>query len=144
MKNKTCLLNILLAAVLGLVLLAALLLRTLLPRFILPRLDIPNMVLLSLIALVLESYLAPGGKRCWWFTLLAGAVTFGLLPFAACFVGLTDALKLVLAGGVTFGVTTWLFTAIRDRIATGPVARLAPIAGGLGLYLAAQAFMSFL
>ena len=64
MKNKTYILNTLLTAVLGIALTAAVLVRTFVPAIIIPQLDIPNMVLLSLTALVLDHYIAPGAKRC--------------------------------------------------------------------------------
>ena len=140
MKNKTYTLNTLLAAVLGAALLACVLVRTFLPRMILPELDIPNMVLISLLALVIDHYAAPGAKRCYICIPLFAAITFGLLPFTACFVGALDALKLAVAGGVIFTVTTWLFSTILDRLSTGPVAKAAPIVCALGLYLAVQCF----
>ena len=140
MKNKTYILNTLLAAVLGAALLACVLVRTFLPRIILPELDVPNMVLISLVALVIDHYAAPGAKRCYICIPLFAAVNFGLLPFAACFVGVLDALKLALAGGVIFTITTWLYSTIQDRLSSGPVAKAAPIVSALGLYLAVQCF----
>ena len=65
MKNKTYILNTLLAAVLGLVLLACQLVRTFAPLVIIPSLDVPNLVLLSLVVLVLDNYLAPKADRCY-------------------------------------------------------------------------------
>lgn len=140
MKNKTYTLNTLLAAVLSIGLLVCILIRTLLPRIILPQLDIPNMVLISLIALVLDHYIAPGAKRCYICIPVFAAVTFGLLPFAACFVGIVEALKLALAGGIVFTVVTLLYSTIQDRLSSGPAAKAAPVLSALGLYLAFQAF----
>ena len=144
MKNKTYTLNTLLAAILGAVLLACVLVRTFLPRMILPELDIPNMVLLSLVALVADHYAAPGAKRCYICIPVFAAIAFGLLPFAACFVGALEALKLALLGGVIFTVITWLYTTMVDRISSGPVAKAAPIMSALGLYLAVQCFAGLL
>ena len=144
MKNKTYTLNTLLAAILGTVLLACVLVRTFLPRMILPELDIPNMVLLSLVALVADHYAAPGAKRCYICIPIFAAIAFGLLPFAACFVGALEALKLALLGGVIFTVITWLYTTMVDRISSGPVAKAAPIISALGLYLAVQCFAGLL
>lgn len=141
MKDKTYTLNTLLAVVVGAALLIAVLVRTFLPNFIIPELDVPNMVLLALIALVLDHYLAKDAKRCYICIPILSAVTFGLLPFAACFVGGLDALKLGLTGGVVFTVTTWLFSSMADRIATGPAAKAAPLVSAFGLYLAAQVLM---
>ena len=144
MKNKTYTLNTLLAAILGAALLACVLVRTFLPRMILPELDIPNMVLLSLVALVADHYTAPGAKRCYICIPVFAAIAFGLLPFAACFVGALEALKLALLGGVIFTVITWLYTTMVDRISSGPVAKAAPIISALGLYLAVQCFAGLL
>ncbi len=140
MKNKTYTLNALLAAVLSVALLVCILIRTLAPRVILPQLDIPNMVLISLVALVLDHYMAPGAKRCYICIPVFAAITFGLLPFAACFVGIWKALKLALAGAAVFTLVTLLYSTIQDRLSSGPVAKAAPILSALGLYLAFQAF----
>ena len=141
MKKTTYTLNTLLAVVLGAALLAAVLVRTFLPRMILPQLDLPNMVLISLVALVLDHYLAPGAERCYICIPVFSAITFGLLPFAACFVGAGEALKLAILGGAVFTATTWTFSSMADRISTGPNAKAAPIISALGLYLAVQVFM---
>lgn len=144
MEKKTYTLNTLLAVVLGLTLLVAVLVRTFAPRMILPHLDVPNMVILSLAALLADHYLAPGAKRCYICIPVFSAITFGLLPFAACFVGAGEALKLAVLGGLVFTATTWLFTSMTDRISTGPAAKAAPLVSAIGLYLAAQCFMSII
>lgn len=138
MKNKTYMLNTLLAAVLGCALLTALLVRTFAPAVILPRLNIPNMVLISLAALLLDHYAAPNTNRCYICIPVFSALTFGLLPYAAAFVGGPDALVLAVAGGITFTATTWLFTSIQDRLSSSPAGKLAALLSALGLYLASQ------
>ena len=60
MKNKMYLLNTLLAAVLAVAAVAAVLVRTFAPAVIIPQMDIPDMVLISLVALLIDHYLAPG------------------------------------------------------------------------------------
>ena len=138
MKNKTYILSTLLAIVFAVALLAAILIRTFAPAVILPQLNIPNLVLISLVALVLDHYIAPGAKRCYICIPVFSAVTFGLLPYTAAFVNGMDALVLALAGGIVFTVTTWLFTSIQDRLSSGPESKLAPLLSALGLYLASQ------
>ena len=144
MKNKTYILNTLLTAVLGIALTAAVLVRTFVPAIIIPQLDIPNMVLLSLAALVLDHYFAPGAKRCYICIPLFSALSFGLLPFAACFVGTLEAVKLGLIGAIVFTAITWIFSSMQDRLSTGPAAKAAPIVSALGLYLAIQALMGMI
>lgn len=144
MKNKTYFLNTMLTAVLGAVLFAAVLVRTFAPAIILPQLDIPNMVLLSLMALLLDHYLAPGAKRCYICIPVFSAIAFGLLPFAACFVGALDAVKLAVLGCAVFTATTWLFSSMEDRLSSGPGAKAAPVVSAVGLYLAAQCFMGII
>ncbi len=144
MKNKTYFLNTMLTAVVGSALLVCVLVRTFAPIVIIPELDIPNMVLLSLVALLLDHYLAPGTKRCYICIPVFAVLTFGLLPFAASFVGIMEALKLALAGGIVFTVTTWLFTTIQERLSTGPAAKAAAFFSAVSLYMAAQCFMGIL
>lgn len=141
MKKTTYTLNTLLAAILGSVLLIAVLVRTFAPRIILPELDVPNMVLVSLAALLADHYLAPNAQRCYICIPLFSAITFGLLPFAACFVGALEALKLAVLGGSVFTATTWLFSSMVERISTGPSAKAAPFISAMGLYLAAQCML---
>lgn len=141
MNKKTYTLNTLLAVVLGAALLVCVLVRTFAPRMILPALDIPNLVLISLAALLLDHYLAPGAKRCYICIPFFSAITFGLLPFAACFVGAGEAVKLAVLGGIVFTAVTWIFSSMTDRISTGPAAGFAPVMSAFGLYLAAQCFM---
>lgn len=140
MKKQTYLLNTLLAAILAVLLLIAVLVRTFAPIVILPQLEIPNMVLIALAALLLEHYLAPGAKRCWMCIAVLSALTFGLLPYGACFVGAAQAVKLGLLGGATFTATAWLFTSIQERVSSGPAHKAAPVVSALGLYLASQCF----
>lgn len=144
MKENKYFLNTALAVVLGLALTAAVLVRTFAPAVIIPGLDLPNLVLVSLTALVIDHYLAPGAKRCWICIPVLSALTFGLLPFAACFVGGAEALKLGIIGGVVFTVTAWLFTSMQDRLSSGPAAKAAPLFSAFGLYLAAQCLMGIL
>lgn len=144
MNKKTYTLNVLLAVILGAVLLVCVLVRTFAPRMILPALDVPNMVLISLIVLLADHYLAPGANRCYICIPVFSAVAFGLLPFAACFVGAGEALKLAVLGAVVFTAVTWLFSSMMDRLSSGPAAKLAPVLSALGLYLAAQCFMGIL
>ena len=144
MKKSTYMLNTLLAAILGFVLLVAILIRTFLPRMILPHLDASAMVLISLTALLLEYYLAPGAERCYICIPVFSSVTFGLLPFAACFVGAVDALKCGLLGGAVFTAAVWIFDSMTDRISTGPASKAAPLVSAIGLYLAVQCLMGIL
>ena len=141
MKDNKYVLNTLLAVVLGLALLVLVLVRTFAPMIIMPEFDVVNMVVISLAALVLEAYMAPGAKRCYVCVAVFSAVSFGLLPFAACFVGALEAVKLGAVGCAVFTVTTWVYSSMMDRISTGPVAKAAPVVSALGLYLAVQCFM---
>ena len=144
MNKKTYTLNTLLAVVLGAALLVCVLVRTFAPRMILPQLDLPNMTIIALIALLVDHYLAPGAKRCYICIPVFSAITFGLLPYAACFVGAEEALKLAALGAVVFTAVTWLFTSMMDRLSSGPAAKLAPVLSALGLYLSVQCFMGIL
>ena len=140
MKNSKYFLNTALAAVLGVALLIVTLVRTFVPMAVLPRLDIPNMVLLSVAALLLEHYLTGGSKGGYVGVFLLAALTFGLLPLAAFFAQPMEACKLAAVGGCVFTLSAWLFRSMQDRLSSGPVAKIAPVMGALGIYLASQCF----
>ena len=140
MKNKTYTLSTLLSVVLGTVLLAMMLLRAFAPNIILPIFDIPTLTAISLAALVLDHYVAPGAKRCWICIPVFAALSFAILPFAAGLVALKYVLGLALTGAVVFSLCTFVFTSVLDRLSSGPAARLAPIMSALGIWLAVQAF----
>ena len=125
-------------------LLIAVLVRTFVPAMILPELDIPNMVLVSLAALLLDHYVAKGAKRCYICIPVLAALTFGLLPYAAAMVSPMEALKLALVGGVTFTVTTWLFSTIQERLSSGPAAKASAFFSAVSLYMASQCFIGMI
>ena len=141
MKNKTYTLNTVLTAVLAAVLAVMVVRRAVSPQLILMQFDIVSITGISLAALVLDHYLAPNAKRCYICIPVLGAVTFGLLPFAACFIGGQDALKLGVIGGIVFTATTFVFTDMAERLSSGPAAKAAPFLSAFGLYLAVQALM---
>jgi hypothetical protein len=144
MKDKTYILNTILTVVLGAAALTAALVRAFAPIVIIPALNVPNMVLVSLAALLLDHYLAPNAKRCYICIPVLGALSFGLIPWAAAFVSGMEAVKLAVVGGVVFTVTTWLYSSIQDRLSTGPAAKAAPFMSALGLWLAAQAMVGII
>ena len=140
MKNKTYTLNTVLSAVLAVVLGAMVAIRAFAPQIILPVFDIPTLTAISLAALVVDHYLAKGAKRCYICIPVVAALSFGVLPYAAGMVALSNLLGLALTGAAVFTVTTFVFTSIQDRLSSGPAARLAPIMSALGIWLAVQAF----
>jgi len=144
MKYKTYVLNTVLTGVLFLALVTAALVRAFAPIVIIPALNIPNMVLLSLAALLIDHYLAPGSKRCYICIPVFSVLSFGMLPWAAAFATPMEAVKLAIVGGVTFTVTTWLFSSVQDRLSTGPAAKAAPLMSAFGLWLAAQALVGII
>ena len=140
MKNKTYTLNTVLTAVLAAVLAVMVVLRAVSPQLILMQFDIVSITGISLVALVLDHYLAKDAKRCYICIPVFAVLTFGLLPLCAGFASPLEALKLAILGGVVFTATTWIYTSLQDRLSTGPMAKLAPIFSALGLYLAVQCF----
>jgi len=144
MKNKTYILNTVFTAVLFAALLIAALVRTFAPIIIIPALNVPNMAALSLLALVIDHYVAPGAKRCYICIPVFSALAFGLLPWAAAFVAPMEAVKLAVVGGAVFTVTTWLYSSIQERLSTGPAAKAAPVMSAFGLWLAMQAMVGLI
>jgi uncharacterized membrane protein YjjP (DUF1212 family) len=140
MKKNQYLLNTLLAVVVFVAMLVLILVRTFDSEAWLPELDIPNMVLLSLVALVVEYYIQPRNKRCYICIPVLSALTFGLLPAAAGVIAWAECWKYALVGGVVFTVTTFLYSSMEDRLASGPKAYAAAIISALCLFLAAQIF----
>ena len=140
MKNKTYLLNTLLAAAVFLGTLICLIVKTFVPAAVMPALNIPNLTFLSLIALTADHFLAPGAKRCYICIPVFSAVTFGLLPWAAGLAAGSAVLKLALGGGVVFTAVTWLYSSVTDRLSTGRDSKAAAIISALGIWLASQAF----
>jgi len=144
MKKNPFLLSVSLVAVLFVALAACLLIRVWLPAAILPTLNIPNMVLLSVLALLLEHFIARGNPRCYWITAIFGVLSFGILPLMAGFACIHTFWKFGIIGGCVFTVTTFLFTSATERLRTGPKVRLAVILTCLGIWLASQCFMGIL
>jgi len=138
MKNKAYLLNTILALVVGIAMLAIMLVRTFLPHIIIPKVSVPNLVFLSLIALLLDHYLAKGADRCYICIPLFAAVTFGLLPWIAGYTAGNDVWKLAIGGAVTFTAAAWLFSTMTDRLSSGPACKAAPVISAIGLYMASQ------
>ena len=140
MKNKTYTLNTVLTAVLAAVLAVMVVLRAVSPQLILMQFDIVSITGISLIALVLDHYLAKGAKRCYICIPVFAALSFGILPFAAGMVALKYVLGLAASGAAIFTLCTFAFTSIQDRLSSGPAAKAAPIMSALGIWLAVQAF----
>ena len=102
-------LNTALAAVVGLGCLAAVLYRVFLSAAVLPAVGLPAAAACSLLALAAEAYLSKGvPRRNWGLTLLLGALTFGLLPWAAGLTAGTEAVRFAVVGGAAFGALTRL------------------------------------
>ncbi len=138
---KKYLLNTFLAVVFTAALLAMVIARAICPVLIFPGFGVPNLVLISLIALLLDHYIVKDAPRCYICIPVFAFLTFAILPLAAGFALPADVLMLGIKGAVVFTATTWLFTSMADRISTGPQAKLAPVMGAFGLYLASQCFM---
>lgn len=141
MKKNPYFLNAILTLILFVAALVLVLFRTFLPQIILPAWDVPNFSLLCLLALVIDRYAAPQAKRCKVCIPVFSFLSFALLSWAAGLASPVDALTLGLVGSALFTVLTWIFTSLCQRIASGPVAKAAPIISAVGLYLAVQCFM---
>lgn len=142
--KKIYVLNTILAVVVGIALAAIILVHTFLPNFVIPKVSIPNLVLLSLIALVLDHYIARGADRCYICIPVFAVITFGLLPFCAGYIPAAEIWKLAIGGGAVFTITTFLFTSVQDRLSSGPACKAAPVISALGLYFAAQCLTGIL
>ena len=144
MKNNRYFLHTLLALVVFVALVIAMIVRVVLPAAVIPALNIPNMVILSVIALLLEHFLAKDNPRCYICVAVFSALTFGILPLMAGFACRHTFWKLGLIGGAVFTVVTFVFTSAVERLSTGPKARAAVVVTALGICLAAQCFAGIL
>ena len=142
--KKTYVLNTVLTAVLFLACVAAALVRAFAPIIIIPALNIPNMVLLSVVALLIEHFLAKGNPRCSWLTTGFGVLSFGILPLMAGFACVHTFWKFGLIGGCVFAITTFLFTSIQVRLSSGPAAKASALFSAVSLYMAAQCLAGIL
>ena len=144
MKNNKYILNTVLTVLITLGLSVAVLVRTFCPVIILPKMSIPAHVLISVIALVIDHYLAPEAKRCYICIPLFAGIAFGLLPYAAGFITPLGILIYGAGGAAVFTVVTILYSALIDRLSSGPAAKATPVLCGLGLYLASCCFMGII
>lgn len=139
MKKKSYLLSVFFSAALTLTLLGCGIARLVYPMVILPQWNIPNLVALSAMVLVLEQYLVGAEKKNYLALFLFSALSSGLLPWAVGYILPLEMGKYALSGGLVFTATAWLFESLTQRLSSGPAAKAAPLLGGAGLYLAAQA-----
>lgn len=144
MKKSVLTLPLTLTALVTLWLAAVIFLRTFLPQLIFPRWDIPTVSALCLAALLAETYLSPEARHRYMWLTVPGAVNFGLLPTAAAIVPWQRGLIMAAVGAVLLPGLAAVFSSIRQRLASGPKATLAPVACALCLYLAMQAFRGIL
>lgn len=143
MRNNRYFANILLAILAGAGVLAMILFKTFIPAAVLPHISIPLLTIPVLLALALEAYMAPKALRRPADHLIAailGGAALALLPGMAGFVEGRSVWVLLAAGIVIFGVLDVLFSSIRDRLSSGPVAKAAPLLSAALLYLAVQGF----
>ena len=142
MKNRTTILNTILAAVLGVVLLVSIIVKTVSPHFILPEMNIPYIAAVSLVALVLTHFVKTE-EGCPVCQAVLAAVTFAALPVVA---GLAAApiWKLALVGGIVFAALNAMFTAMEKRMELADTWKYAVIPGAFGLFLACQCFVGWI
>ena len=139
MKKNTMMVNTLLAVVLGIGLLVGMVWRTFMPYVVLPALDVIAMVGITLIALVLEYYVAGKVKRNWLIQILLAAVTFGGLGMIAGVAGV--GVNTYLIGAVAFAVLTFVFDSMVSRLEVTTDKKCAVIPTAFVLYLACQCFV---
>lgn len=144
MKNRTTILNSLLAVVVMAVLLVCRIWKLVKPNVILPELDIPAIVGLSLIALLATSFFKMNEKGSWIVEGILAAITFGILPWAAGFAMAADIWKLALAGGIVFVILNGLFQAMLERLETLNLSKIAAVPTAFALYLACQCFSGWI
>lgn len=144
MRKNPYLINILHILVVASTCLGGILMGTFWPEMVLVRVSIPLLVLLSLLPIVLETYLSKEKERNLAINILLAGVTFVALPISAGGNVELAYWKLFLAGGVTFGITDCLYQSLSERMALGTGGKLAPAMNGVLLFLASQCFQGLL
>ncbi len=139
MRNRTTLLNSVLAAEVGLVLLISMILKIMTPNLIVKAFDIPYIALLSLAALVLTGFFKTE-EGCWVQEAMLAGITFGLLPFTSGMITAEQILKFAVCGGAVFGVLDVLFCGVINRIEATNLSKASVIPTAFVLYLACQSF----
>ena len=139
MKKNTMMVNTLLAVVLGAGLLMGMIWRAFMPYVVLPQLEVNAYVGITLIALLLEYYMAGVVKRNWALQIILAALTFGGLGLAAGlpYVGAGT----FVYGGAVFAVITFLFDSMIARLEITTDKKCAAIPTAFVLYLACQCFV---
>lgn len=132
--------NTILVVLMGILCLVYLGVETFAPAAVFPALDLSVVSGICLGALVLERYLAGGGRTTrWGMSLVFGVLTFTALPFAAGWVvDATTLVRLGAVGGVAYVVLTFLYTSICQRLDSGRVGKTAPALCAFVLFLAVQ------
>lgn len=143
MKNRTTILNTTLAAVLGVVLLVSIIAKMMCPQLILPQINIPYVAAVSLVALVITSFVKTE-EGCIYCEMALAALTFGLLPMVAGMASSVVVVKLALIGGIVFGLLDLMVNAMTKRIAMAGICKCAVIPSAFVLYLACQSFAGIL
>ena len=144
MKNHSGIVNLLLAAVVGVVMVVYLVCRTIQPAVVLPVLNIPMLLTLSTLALILKACIAPETEYCWILAAVLATVTFGVLFWVAGEANAREALELGLWGGIVFAVAERIFASLGERVASGRGGKSAMVATGICLILAGQCFAGIL
>lgn len=147
MKQKTTMINVCLAIVLGLGLLGAMAARAFAPGMILPGFGIPEMAGICLIALLVDYFFVGVSKRSWIIEIILAAVTFYILPLAAGLitsVKSVEGFKMAGIGTLVFAVTSFLFWTSAERSESTYKGKLSMIVSSLMIYLACQCFMGLI
>ena len=143
MKNRTTILNTTLAAVLGVTLLGSIVGKMMCPQLILPQLNIPYVAAISLVALVLTSFVKTE-EGCIYCEMALAALAFGILPMVAGMASGMAAVKLAVFGGLVFGALDLMVNAMTKRIAMAGICKCAVIPSAFVMYLACQCFAGIL
>ena len=113
------------------------------PQIIIPEVNIPYIAAISLIALVLTSFVKTD-KDCVVCEAILAGITFGVLPWAAGAITGGEILKYVLVGAFVFAVLNEMFKAMVKRIDLAGACKGAVIPAAFGLYLACQCFAGWI
>lgn len=143
MRKNAYFINILLMFEVGLFYLGQILVQMWMPSMIFPKMSLPFLVLLSVIPMVISSYMERACEEMASVSFFMAGITFVIAPWCAGMDTGYSPLSLFVAGAAVFGITKRIYTSMQERMSSGMTTKFAPVVHGFLLFLASQCFFGF-
>lgn len=144
MRKNLYFVNILLIIEVGIFYLFHMFCRIFAPSMIFPKMSLPFLTILSVLPMVVQSYIEPKIKRNPVISMLIAGMTFVVLPMCAGIDTGFSIWKLFVAGTAVYGVTYIVYESMVQRMYSGSYTKFTPIVNGFLLFLASQCLQGLL